>query len=26
MKTLAPGAPTIRQDALDLENGAGLTR
>jgi zinc protease len=26
MKTLAPAAPTIRQEALDLENGAGLTR
>ena len=26
MKTLAPAAPTIPQDALDLENGAGLTR
>jgi len=26
LKTLAPTAPPIRQDALDLENGAGLTR
>jgi zinc protease len=26
MKTLAPTAPTIRQDALDLENSEGLTR
>jgi len=26
MKTLAPTAPPIRQDALDLENGASLTR
>jgi len=25
MKTLAPTAPTIRQDALDLENGTSLT-
>jgi zinc protease len=26
MKTLSPTAPPIRQDALDLENGASLTR